>query len=115
MPYLIDTGWMIDRLDDVPNAVSLLNGLASEGISISIITYLELYEGVVRSPDPSAAELRLDRFIEPTPVLPLSPAVARRCALVRHELKRDRKRVNSPALDLIVAATAIEHGLTLVM
>src|SRR5437016_5971364 len=106
MPYLIDTDWMIDGLDELPTAVNLINGLAPQGVSISIITYLELYQGVVRSPDPPA-EARLEKFIEPTPVLPPSAAVARRCALVRHQLKRAGKRVNSRALDLIVAATAI--------
>src|SRR5256886_14827604 len=114
MAYLIDSDWMIDGLDELPNAVNLINGLAPQGVSISIITYLELYQGVVRSPDPPAAEARLEKFIEPTPVLPLSPAGGGRCALVRHPLKGAGKRGDSRAPDLIVAAAAIEDGTTLV-
>ena len=45
MAYLIDSDWMIDGLDELPNAVNLINGLAPEGVSISIITYLELHQG----------------------------------------------------------------------
>jgi len=40
--------------------------------------------------------------------------VARRCARLRLDLKNRGKRVRSRALDLITAATALEHGLTLV-
>jgi predicted nucleic acid-binding protein len=47
-------------------------------------------------------------------LLPLSPAVARRCAELRRQLRRQGKRVRARALDLIVAATAIEYDLTLV-
>ncbi len=52
MPYLIDTDWLIDRLEEAPEAVTLLDALAAEGIAISIITYLELCEGVLRSMEP---------------------------------------------------------------
>ncbi len=114
MPYLIDTDWMIDRLGDVPEASALLDALAAEGIAVSIITYLELYQGVLRSEDQPASERHLDALLDAIPLLPLSRSVARRCAAVRHALKQDGKRVNSRALDLIIAATAIEHGLTLV-
>lgn len=114
MPYLIDTDWMVDRLDDVPEAAALLDTLSSEGIAVSIITYLELYQGVLRSEDRPASERHMDALLDGIPLLPLSRSVARRCAAVRHGLKLTGKRVNSRALDLIIAATAIEHGLTLV-
>jgi predicted nucleic acid-binding protein len=75
---------------------------------------LELYEGVLRSEDRRASERHLDALLDAIPLFPLSRSVARRCASVRHALKQAGKRVNSPALDLLIASTAIEHGLTLV-
>jgi predicted nucleic acid-binding protein len=48
------------------------------------------------------------------PVLPLTPAIAQRCAHLREHLKRQGKRPNRRAFDLIIAGTALEHGLTLV-
>jgi len=47
-------------------------------------------------------------------VLPFSLTVAKRCAALREQLKKEQKRVKSRALDLINAAIAIEHNLTLV-
>ena len=41
MPYLIDTDWVIDHLDDHPEARALLERLAPDGIAISIVTYME--------------------------------------------------------------------------
>ncbi|NJN82940.1 MAG: type II toxin-antitoxin system VapC family toxin [Caldilineaceae bacterium] len=50
----------------------------------------------------------------PSPVIPLSLSIARRCARLREQLKLQGKRVDSRSLDLIIAATALEHDLTLV-
>ncbi|HUZ03134.1 MAG TPA: hypothetical protein VMU89_22540, partial [Thermomicrobiaceae bacterium] len=41
-------------------------------------------------------------------------AVARRCAELREELRRQDRRVRARALDLMVAATALQYDLTLV-
>lgn len=46
--------------------------------------------------------------------LKMASAVARRCAGLREMLRKQGKRVNQRAFDLLIAATAIEHGLTLV-
>ena len=48
------------------------------------------------------------------PVLTLTIPIAERCARLRETLRLQGKRVNQRALDLIVAATALEHDLTLV-
>ncbi len=45
---------------------------------------------------------------------PLLSCVAERCPLLRETLRSQGRRVNSRALDLMNAATALEHGLTLV-
>ncbi|MBI5287871.1 MAG: type II toxin-antitoxin system VapC family toxin [Chloroflexi bacterium] len=114
MPSLIDTDWTIDRLNGDGAAISLLNELANDGIAISIVTYMEAYQGVLRSERPDRAEHQFHALLDGIPVLPLSRGVARRCARLRHELKSAGKRVNQRALDLIIAATAIEFELTLV-
>jgi predicted nucleic acid-binding protein len=113
MAHLVDSDWVIDYLADVPEALELLEQLADEGIAISIVTYMEVYRGVERSKDPETAERQLSAFLESVPLLPISPAVARRCAGLRETLRRQGRRVNSRALDLLIAATAIEHNLTL--
>lgn len=114
MPYLLDTDILRYYLDDVEDAVELVTQLIPDGVALSIITYLELYQGTLQTPDPSQAQDRLAILLSAVPLLPLSPAVARRCAHLREELKRTGKRVRQRALDLIIAATALEHTLTLV-
>lgn len=114
MPYLIDSDWAIDHLADIEEAAALLDALAEDGIAISIITYLEIYQGVARSPNREQAQAQLDAFLAEVPVLPLSLPVARRCAELRETLRQQDKRVRARALDLIIAATALEYNLTLV-
>ncbi len=114
MPYLVDSDWVIDYLAGVPEALALLERLANEGLAISVVTYMEVYEGVARAERPEEAGMRFDALVEAVPLLPISPAIARRCAVLRETLRRQGKRVNRCALDLLIAATALDHELTLV-
>jgi predicted nucleic acid-binding protein len=112
--YLLDSNFVIPYLADDPATVPLVERLAPEGIAISIVTYMEVYQGALRSPDPQLAQEELERFVAVVPILPLSPEVARRCAHLREELRGRGRRVRARALDLVIAATAVEHGLRLV-
>lgn len=114
MAYLIDSDVVIDHLADDPAALWLLDRLAPDGLTISMITYMEVYQGTQVSPDPAQAQAKLDAFVAAIPIVPFSTAVARRCGRLRNELVQRNKRVRSRALDLLTAATALEHDLTLV-
>jgi tRNA(fMet)-specific endonuclease VapC len=114
MPYLVDSNIVIDHLADVPTASALLEQLALDGIAISIVTYMEAFQGVAQSPNPRYAREKFHAFLTGVLILPFSFAVAERCARLRKTLKSQNKRVNSRALDLIIAATALEYDLTLV-
>jgi predicted nucleic acid-binding protein len=113
MPYLVDSHVVIDHLADVPEASDLLSRLAADGIAISIITYMEAFQGVARSPHPEEAQAKFRSLAKSILILPLSIAVAERCARLRETLRSQNKRVNSRALDLIIAATALEYDLPL--
>jgi tRNA(fMet)-specific endonuclease VapC len=114
MPYLVDSNIVVDHLVDVPTTSTLLEQLAVEGIAISIVTYMEAFQGVEQSPDPERAREKFQAFLTGVLILPFSFSVAERCARLRETLKKQNKRVNSRALDLIIAATALEYNLTLV-
>ena len=75
---------------------------------------MEVHQGIARSPDPEAAEAQLQAFLDAVPIFPLTLAVARRCAGLRERLRAQSKTLKPRALDLIIAATALEHDLTLV-
>lgn len=55
MPYLIDSDWVIDHLANVPEASKFLERLVQDGIAISIITYMEVFQGVLRNPNSEEA------------------------------------------------------------
>ena len=112
MPYLIDSDWVIDFLAQESKALQLIEQLAQEGIAISIITVMEVYQGVLRSQE--AASAHFAALVEAVPVLPFSCAVAERCARLRETLRQQGKRPQNRALDLIIAATALTNDLVLV-
>ncbi|MGI8553032.1 MAG: type II toxin-antitoxin system VapC family toxin [Dehalococcoidia bacterium] len=114
MHYLIDSDYVIDHLDEVPQARQLLDHLAQDGIALSIFVYMEVYQGLLRHPDPAEAKRRFASFTQTVPILPFTPAVAQRCAELRETLKRQGKRVNSRAIDVLNAGTVLAYGLVLV-
>jgi predicted nucleic acid-binding protein len=73
--YLIDSDWVIDHLEDQPDAVRLLASLADDGIAISIVTYMEVFQGVTRSSAQADAAIKLQTFISGVPILPMSVPV----------------------------------------
>lgn len=114
MPYLIDTDWLIDYLNDDAHAIALIDPLISAGVAISLITYMEAYQGTLRKADVPRAQADLAAFLQRSPVVPFTVETAVRCAELREALRAQQKRVRARALDLMTAATALEHGLTLV-
>src|SRR5712692_1742018 len=81
-----------------PDVVTLLNRLAADGIAISMVTYMEVYDGTLRDTNPQEAQAKFKRFLAGVPILPFSDAVAETCAQLRHDLRTQGKRVNSRAL-----------------
>ena len=114
MPYLIDSDVLIYFVNDTPGAQHLVEGLLRAGAAMSVIGYMETIEGLSRSATPHEAQLRFELLVDRLLVMDLTIREARRCANVRVALRQANRRVRSRALDLLVAATALEHGLTLV-
>jgi predicted nucleic acid-binding protein len=111
---LIDSDRTIDHLNRTPEAFALFASLGGDELFISSITYLEAFQGTLRDDHPASAAAILDRFVLAVPVLDVTTAVARRCASLRDDIRRRGRRIDSRAFDLLIAATALEHGLTLV-
>ena len=51
MKYLLDTDVVIDYLKNQPAATQLLNPLLPQGAAISVLTYSEIWEGVLSGPN----------------------------------------------------------------
>jgi len=114
MGYLIDSNILIDVLDAEPSAVAMFTEITKNPCSISVVSNMEVLEGIFRFPENPMTEDLFSDFLQDFDVLPVTQSISRRCALLRAILHENGKRVRQRALDLLIAATAIEHNLTLV-
>lgn len=111
MSYLVDSDWLIDAFIGVPAAVSVLARLRTEGLAVSIISYGELFEGAIGAPDPQTELDRFRTFLARLTLVPLSDPIMEVFARTRADLRRTGRLI--PDLDLLIAATAMHHDLTL--
>ncbi len=112
MRYLVDTHWVVSWLNARREAVTLLSSLEPDGLAISQATYGEIYEGIYFGRNPAATEAAFRRFLRRVTVLPVNRAIWRRFAQTRGQLRRQRQLIGD--MDVLIAATALHHGLVLV-
>lgn len=111
MKYLVDSDYVADYLGEHPAAIKLLSSFAKDDLSISLITYGEIYEGIHFGRDPQKTTDVFQRFLRPVVILPLTQPIMRQFARIRGELRRTGKIIGD--FDILIAATAIQHNLTL--
>jgi tRNA(fMet)-specific endonuclease VapC len=112
MNYLVDSDYVADYLVARPQAIELLASLAKEGTAISLITVGEIYEGIYFGRSPEQSTKQFQQFLLTIDILPLTRPIMRRFAQIRGELRRTGKMIGD--FDILIAATAIHHHLTLV-
>ena len=64
MNYLIDSDWLINFLKGRPEAVELMNRLDPDTSYMSIISYGELYQGIIFGRNRSQNEESFERLVE---------------------------------------------------
>lgn len=112
MKYLVDTDWLIDYLKGKTAAGQLLDKIVHDGIAISLITYGEILEGIYYGKDPQQQEQIFRAFLRVAPILPLAESSLERFANIRGALRSQGKLIGDA--DILIAATALDHNLTLV-
>jgi len=112
MRYLLDADWVISFLNGRDNAIQLVRELADEGLAVSVITYGEIYEGLLARPHPTRHISQLREFSELVDLVTLDLTIARRYAKIRSVLRGQGLLI--PDNDLWIAATALARRLTLV-
>jgi tRNA(fMet)-specific endonuclease VapC len=104
--------WIADNLDGKPAAIDLLDSLKDDGLAISLITYGEIYDGVFHGRNPVAAEQNFLALLGRIRVLDLTQEIMQCYARIRGDLRITGRIVGDA--DILIAVTAIHHGLTLV-
>jgi len=111
LQYLIDTDWVIHYLHAHHAIVARLDELQPhQGLALSIISLAELYEGVYSSRDPDGDEQDLNNFLRGVTVLGLDTDIAKTFGRERGRLRAAGTLIGD--LDLLIAATALHHNLT---
>lgn len=114
--FLLDTVVLSElrKRDRNPNVVRWLTGASADGVFLSAVTIGEIERGIVRQRAKDVAfaealESWFDRTIQIyiDRILPVDTRVARRWGSLS-------ARIGNDGADLLIAATALEHGLTVV-
>lgn len=110
MRYLVDTDWVIHYLKGHPKIVARIQDLSAEEIALSVISLAELYEGVFYSRDPRKSEAALQDFLRGIKLLGIDEETTRLFGRERGRMRAEGKTVGD--FDLLIGATALHHGLT---
>jgi predicted nucleic acid-binding protein len=107
--YLADTNILINALNHKRGHHELLNRLVGQGHRLGCCTIIlsELFSGI-KPPDLATVE----QFVSLLTWYAATPGIARRAGRLRFDYAR--KGVTLAVTDMLIAATALEHGLTLI-
>ena len=95
-----------------PNVAARLKATAPERICLSVVTEAELLFGIAKRPEARTLRAAVDELLAAIDVLPWTSTTARRYGVLRAELERRGRPLG--ALDLMIAAHAVERDMMLV-
>jgi predicted nucleic acid-binding protein len=101
-------------MDGIDYALALFERLSESEMLLSIVTYIELREGVLKSNDRATMEHQLRRLLSTVIICDLGRDVAEIAASVRLNLRSRGRETRKRALDLLIASTAIAYNAKLV-
>lgn len=112
MTFLVDTDWIIAGIGNSARTLALVERLREHGLAVSVVTVAEVFDGAYGWPDPAAQPVSYRRYLSGFTVLDVTEPVASVFAGTRALLRQQGNLI--PDMDLLIAATALVHDLTLV-
>jgi predicted nucleic acid-binding protein len=110
--FLIDSDVTIDHLAGRTYAVDVIRQIVRAGAGICVVTYGEVFEGILRSSRRAAAEAGWQAFLSGVEMIPVSVEIMHRFARARRDLHA--RGVVIKDFDILIAMTAVHFDLTLV-
>lgn len=111
---IVDTGFILDIIDDVDAAVSKEQELEAESVPLLIpsMALLELYIGVGKVATTPTERRRVEAVLDSYPIVDMTPTISRRAGRLLGERLADASDDEAPGIgkgDAAIAATAIER------
>jgi tRNA(fMet)-specific endonuclease VapC len=75
--YLIDTDWVIHYLNGHPAIIERLEELQEAGLSLSVVSLAEPYEGIYYSREPDRNEQAFNNFLRGVTVIGIDEEICR--------------------------------------
>ena len=110
--FMLDTNTASWLMKGQPNVVARLKAATPDSVCLSAVTEAELLYGVAKRPEAKKLRAAVDELLTAIDILPWTGATARRYATIRADLERRGRPLG--ALDLMIAAHAVEQDATLV-
>jgi hypothetical protein len=79
MAHLLDSDILIHYTNSVTSTHELIERIAPDGLAVSAVSYMEIQQGIGRSPHPRDAQTRPDELLGWVPLIVFGRAGARRC------------------------------------
>ena len=111
LSYVVDTDWVIDHLNEKRLVRDRLEQARLKGLAMSVVSLAELWEGVHYSRDFNKSQQQLEEFLQGTSLLTITAETCMIFGKLRGDLRSKGRSI--PDFDLMIASTALEHGLTL--
>ncbi len=110
--YYLDSCICIDIMrGKVPNMYKIMRRMDHRQFAIPAIVKAELSVGVEKSHNPAKGATMLERFLQPYEIVPFDDACTAQYGKIRAQLEAAGRKIGPN--DLLIAATAIAHGATL--
>jgi tRNA(fMet)-specific endonuclease VapC len=112
LTYLLDTSTCVFALRGHAGTAGRLSAVPRADIAVSVMTVAELQVGVRKSRVTEVLRIELDAFLAPIRILPFDAPAADHYVEARCALEAAGRPIGER--DLIIAATALAHDLTVV-
>ena len=111
MSFLLDTDWIVHWLKGKKEITDRIEICRKDGLSASIISVAELYEGIHGSPNQEKDEQILKEFLNGISLLGITEDVCKKFGEIRNNLRKKGELIGD--FDLLIASTALINELTL--
>jgi tRNA(fMet)-specific endonuclease VapC len=110
--YALDTNTVLDYFRGKGQVAARLLATPPSEVGLPAVAAYEVWVGVLGSQNAKRRQVEYERFLAVVAILPFDAVAGRRAADLRLTLERKGELIGP--MDMLIAATALAHGATLV-